>query len=42
VFVAGPVSGGSKDARLVIVRAPKGSAPGSSPQAPASSPAAPG
>jgi hypothetical protein len=42
VFVAGGVSGSSKDARLVIVRAPSGSAPGSSPRAPASSPAAPG
>ena len=42
VFVAGRVSGGSKDARLVVVRARTGSAPGSSSRAPASSPAAPG
>jgi len=41
VFVAGQVSGGSKNARLVIVRAPNGSASGSSPRAPASPPAAP-
>jgi hypothetical protein len=42
VFVAGQVSGGSRNARLVIVRAPNGSAPGSSSRAPASSPATPG
>jgi hypothetical protein len=42
VFVAGAVSGGSKDARLVLVRARTGSAPGSAPGAPASSPAARG
>jgi hypothetical protein len=42
VFVAGRVSGGSKDARLVLIRVRKGSAPGSSPGAPASSPSAPG
>jgi hypothetical protein len=43
VFVAGRVSaGGSKDARLVLVRALSGRAPGSWSLAPASSPAAPG
>jgi len=42
VFVAGGVSGGGKDARLVLVRARNASAPGSSSRAPASSPAAPG
>ena len=37
VFVAGQVSGASKDARLVLVRAAGGgNSPGSSPQAPAS------
>ena len=42
VFVAGGVSGGGKDARLVLVRARNASAPGSSSRAPASSPATPG
>jgi hypothetical protein len=42
VFVAGAVSGGGKDARLVLVRARNRSAPGSSSRAPASSPMAPG
>jgi hypothetical protein len=42
VFVAGRVSGSSKDARLIRVRARSGSAPGSSPRAPASPPAIPG
>jgi hypothetical protein len=42
VFVAGGVSGGSKAARLVLVRARSGSAPGSSPRAPAGSPPVPG
>jgi hypothetical protein len=42
VFVAGRVSGGSKDARLVLVRAGNHRSPGSPARAPASSPAAPG
>jgi len=42
VFVVGRVSGGSKDARLVLVRARNGRSPGSSSRAPASSPAASG
>ncbi len=42
VFVAGAVSGGSKQARLVLVRAANLSSPGSSSRAPASSPAVPG
>jgi len=42
VFVAGRVSGGSKDARLVLIRLRNASAPGSSPGAPASSPPASG
>ena len=42
VFVAGAVSGGSKQARLVVVRVANRSSAGSSSRAPASSPAAPG
>jgi hypothetical protein len=42
VFVAGQVSGGSKDARLVLIRPANGSSPGFLPAAPASSPSAPG
>jgi hypothetical protein len=43
VFVAGEVAGGSRDARLVVVRAADGGgSTGSSSQAPANSPAAPG
>jgi len=42
VFVAGAVSGGSKQARLVVVRVANRSSAGSSSQVPASSPATPG
>ena len=42
VFVAGPVSGDSKQARLVVIRPAKRSSAGSWSRVPASSPAAPG
>jgi hypothetical protein len=42
VFVAGAVSGGTKQARLVLVRMANRSSAGSSSRPPASSPAAPG
>jgi hypothetical protein len=42
VFVAGRASGGSKDARLILIKAANGSAPGSSPRAPPVCPRRPG